>query len=392
MQRISANTATQGRDSKAFTLVELLVVIAIIGILVALLLPAIQAAREAARRAQCQNNLKNVCIAVLNYESANKVYPVGFVSQPTAVESWGWAVFTLPYLEEQGIYDRLRPSKTFMQPVDGTRKGQRNLADVFAAAKSNLDEIAPLQTPISVFKCPSDSTPALVPCDTGNGDCQVVNPPAKSTDDDLWVRSFLGNNSSQLPDRFLPSASNYVGNRGTIDASCDGFGSGTAAAPWVPLGYRCESNGVFYGNSKVATKHITDGTTKTFMAGERNRFCMAATWIGARNPRDGSENHSSLWVLAHAYEPLNHPLTQGYNTCTEGFASAHTGGGFFGFCDGSVRFISDEVSFDRAGNVRGCFASQSVPLCVTRNASGQPIGVYQRLAWRNDELPIDETE
>src|SRR3954449_10816988 len=90
-----------------FTLVELLVVIAIIGILVALLLPAIQAAREAARRAQCQSNMKNVALAVLNYESNSKKYPVGFVSQPAEVESWAWGVFILPYLEEQGIYDRL---------------------------------------------------------------------------------------------------------------------------------------------------------------------------------------------------------------------------------------------------------------------------------------------
>ena len=381
------------RGPRGFTLVELLVVIAIIGILVALLLPAIQAAREAARRAQCQNNTKNICLAVLNYESATKKYPVGFVSQPSAVESWGWAVFALPYLEEQGIYDRLRPSTKFMQPVDGARKGQRNLADVFAAAKSNASEIVPLQTPIAVFRCPSDSTPALVPCEQPGGGCSPsFNPPAKASDDDVWARSFVGNNSGQLPEIFLPSASNYVGSRGTIDANCDGFGSGTAASPWVPLDYRCASNGVFFGDSNIASKHVTDGTSKTFMVGERNRFCMAATWIGARNPRDGSENHSSLWVLAHAYEPLNHPLTQGYNTCTEGFASAHTGGGYFGFCDGSVRFISDDVSFDRAGNSRGCFASLSTPLCVTKNAAGQPIGVYQRLAWRNDELPIDETQ
>src|SRR5688500_3542280 len=105
--------------SHGFTLVELLVVIAIIGILVALLLPAIQAAREAARRATCQNNLKNVALGVLNYESAKKKFPVGFVSQPAQVESWGWAAFALPYLEEQAVYDRLRPSESFVQPVDG---------------------------------------------------------------------------------------------------------------------------------------------------------------------------------------------------------------------------------------------------------------------------------
>src|SRR5215470_16209875 len=100
------------RARRGFTLVELLVVIAIIGILVALLLPAIQAAREAARRAQCQNHMKNIALACLNYESAKKHLPPGFVSSPDsarATEAWAWTTFALPNLEEQAIYDRLRP-------------------------------------------------------------------------------------------------------------------------------------------------------------------------------------------------------------------------------------------------------------------------------------------
>src|SRR6476660_9444178 len=118
-------------SKKGFTLVELLVVIAIIGILVALLLPAIQAAREAARRAKCQSNLHNLGLACLNFESAKKRLPIGFVATgPGAIESWGWGVYILPYIEEQGIYDQLRPSEKFEQPMDGARKGQRNLADV----------------------------------------------------------------------------------------------------------------------------------------------------------------------------------------------------------------------------------------------------------------------
>src|SRR5256886_15804467 len=89
---------------KGFTLVELLVVIAIIGILVALLLPAIQAAREAARRAQCQANLHNVALAVLNYESARKILPEGMTFDPTAsaniqqIPNYGpnWVIKILP--------------------------------------------------------------------------------------------------------------------------------------------------------------------------------------------------------------------------------------------------------------------------------------------------------
>src|SRR4051812_36171894 len=136
---------TMGR--KAFTLVELLVVIPIIGILVALLLPAIQAAREAARRSKCQSNLHNLALAVLNFESAKKKLPVGFVSQPSAVEAWGWAVFILPYVEEQALYDRLRPSPTYLEPVSATRAGPRNLADTLSSAKTNTSDLAALQTP-----------------------------------------------------------------------------------------------------------------------------------------------------------------------------------------------------------------------------------------------------
>jgi prepilin-type N-terminal cleavage/methylation domain-containing protein len=394
-----ANRVSEKRGY-GFTLVELLVVIAIIGILVALLLPAIQAAREAARRAQCQNHLHNICLAVLNYESAHKTYPVGFVSQPSEDESWGWAVFILPYLEEQAIYDRLRPSPTFLQPIAAGKKGSRNLADVFEDGATNANEIVPLQTPLPVFRCASDSTPALVPCDQPGGGCSGSWNPAPpdplydTSDHDLWVRSFIGKHSGKISPRFLPSASNYVGNRGIIDDGCPGSGSGSATDPWVAdnAAGRCMTNGVFFANSQVSGRQITDGTSKTFMAGERSRFCMAATWIGARNTVAGSETHSSMWTLAHAYDPLNSPHTLYYNTCTETFSSSHTGGGYFGFCDGSVHFISDDISFERVGNGRTCYVKHPItPLanCQTRSGS-LVIGVYQRLAWRDDGVPVDD--
>src|SRR5829696_74432 len=132
LSRVSRNVAP-----RAFTLVELLVVIAIIGILVALLLPAIQAAREAARRAQCQNHLKNIGLALQNYHSATKRFPKGYVSTGAgAIEAWAWSTFLLPYLEEQGIFDQLRPAQEWIVPVDKDRTGKRNLADVLAAIKA----------------------------------------------------------------------------------------------------------------------------------------------------------------------------------------------------------------------------------------------------------------
>ena len=103
---------------KGFTLVELLVVIAVIGILVGLLLPAVQAAREAARRTQSQNNLKQLGLGMLNYESALKRLPSGYISNindpaafPDSLDAapgWGWGALILPYIEQQSLANQIQ--------------------------------------------------------------------------------------------------------------------------------------------------------------------------------------------------------------------------------------------------------------------------------------------
>jgi prepilin-type N-terminal cleavage/methylation domain-containing protein len=99
------------RSTAAFTLVELLVVIAIIGVMVGLLLPAVQAAREAARRMQCKNNLKQIALAVHNYESANRVFPpsatIRMVGAINTNASWSIHGRILPYIEQGTLADRV---------------------------------------------------------------------------------------------------------------------------------------------------------------------------------------------------------------------------------------------------------------------------------------------
>ena len=96
------------RDSTGFTLVELLVVIAIIGILVGLLLPAVQAAREAARRVQCMNNVRQIGLALTNYESAHRRFPSGWVDwKQTTKPGWGVSQSLLPFMEQTNISSRL---------------------------------------------------------------------------------------------------------------------------------------------------------------------------------------------------------------------------------------------------------------------------------------------
>jgi prepilin-type N-terminal cleavage/methylation domain-containing protein len=112
-RRVKDFKVERRQDSAAFTLVELLVVIAIIGILVALLLPAVQAAREAARANQCRNNLKQIGLGILNYESAKKKLPPGTEIDPkkdcTSVGCRGVGLYVLlfPYLEENAADSRV---------------------------------------------------------------------------------------------------------------------------------------------------------------------------------------------------------------------------------------------------------------------------------------------
>ncbi|TWT33940.1 hypothetical protein KOR34_37760 [Posidoniimonas corsicana] len=155
-------TAAPTRGRGAFTLVELLVVIAIIGILIALLLPAVQAAREAARRADCQNNLKQIGLALQNVHDAEGALPQGVYTDPNNSNSagLGWMTRVLPYIEEQAKYDLIA-----QHVPPGSTKTAWEYYFPFQYASSQGRVIPTSDQSIDAFTCPSSDVPALVPGD-----------------------------------------------------------------------------------------------------------------------------------------------------------------------------------------------------------------------------------
>jgi prepilin-type N-terminal cleavage/methylation domain-containing protein/prepilin-type processing-associated H-X9-DG protein len=275
--------------SRAFTLVELLVVIAIIGVLVALLLPAIQAARESARRSQCKNNLKQIGLALHNYESTRRTFPAGFTSASATINGpgigpgWGWGAYILPYLEESSIQIDFK----------------REITDPL------YDQIRTLTLP--VFRCPSDSVELpLFPVQGGSN-----------------------NTITQV------AFSNYVGVAGTYEVSV----------------YPDEGTGVLFRNKLIAIKQITDGLSHTLMIGERDSHkSPETTWVGAitnsvippLNPTYDNEGPPVL-ILTNTGTVADDRVPNNALDHVEDSNSAHPQGVHFMFADGSVQAINNDI-------------------------------------------------
>jgi len=336
------------RKVKAFTLVELLVVIAIIGILIALLLPAVQAAREAARRSQCSNNLKQLVLAVHNYADSHKTFPSGFITDvpqdPTVLErsNWGWGALTLPYVEQETLRSQLQVG--------------RRLLHVNLATPAGL---AALQTPLQAFMCPSDVGPVL---------------------NNFAGTSGTGENYSKLvtsdgSDRIPIAKSNYVG------VMCSGNSTTPSVNP-APYG---PATGVLFQNSAVAFRDIKDGTSSTFMLGERS-FRVNNLDVGAANALGfsaevssyTSRNRAQLGVLGIPYWGINQTVVNRPHQ-NRGFHSLHPGGAQFALCDGSVRFISENIDHKPrttpGTHPFGAWVDSTLErLCA--KGDGQPIGQF----------------
>ena len=293
----------------AFTLVELLVVIAIIGILIAMLLPAVQAVREAARRIQCANNVRQLSLSMLNYESANQKFPPG-VSIPSHAM---WSAFILPFIEQQNLFESIDFDTGF--------------EDV---SPSNADNIATLSVSLPFMVCPSAGVPA------------------KQLDPLLGV--------DRSPSCYLACSSGLLNRE-------------SGAFPWAGMdafGAFEASDGVFYVNSESPMASMFDGASNTMAVGEalpdqdvtgtdftgdaqkvdhwyigsRELETMAAVNAQMEFTTDNSE------CLGSTACPINSLMMGDRTTIDEkelSFGSRHVSGVNIGFADGHVQFISDSI-------------------------------------------------
>ena len=340
---LPAASSTVRTRCAAFTLVELLVVIAIIGVLVALLLPAVQAAREAARRTQCMNNLKQIGVALHNYHSAKAQFPPGWIRNGAYGASWGWGTFLLPYIEQNPAFVALDPYRATLDE---------------AALDPQRLEI--LQTPISTYRCPSDSEHILHP---GNANLQP------------WI-------VGRIQDQEIAMA-NYVAVYGPGDLAernptPDAHHNGAAANAIDNFG-----KGPFSKNSTTRVADITDGTSNTFAVGERAFHAprheyvdvaeyMAAFWCGLGHGNQANwHSEGPHWVLGHTFTFLHNSVNA---SALQGFSSRHPGGTQFLMCDGSVRFISEDID------------------ATNFYLDEPPIGLYQQLSHKSDGQVQDTEE
>ncbi|MGD9634747.1 MAG: DUF1559 domain-containing protein [Pirellulales bacterium] len=329
---------------RGFTLVELLVVIAIIGILVALLLPAIQAAREAARRTQCQNNLKNMGLALINYADVNKRLPPATQFRPKKPfpqvpngPGGTWVVRIWPYIEEQALYDKFDHTKS-------------------SRAVENAEIIA---APLPWLICPSDSdAPPNGLFDTADKQDGANNNPNRTSSNGkatlvmgLWYPVSAG------PTHF-DGCPYCTGTRPNM--CCQGAALGSDAVDIAGeviggVGTRPSFAGLFgRWEEGIKLSEATDGLTHVFLAGET---------IAAHCKYQCA--HCPNFPIANTNVPLNTllktPASLPAGGCTAGktddpeaggycescgYKSRHPGGAHMLMADGSVHFVNEAIDFD----------------------------------------------
>ncbi len=346
-------------SSRGFTLIELLVVISIIGVLVALLLPAVQSAREAARRAQCVNNLKQIGVALFNYESSTGVFPPGYIDyQNNSANTpdldmgpgWGWAAMVLPFLEQQPLYNSINFS----------------LGITVVSNPANAANSTAVVTSLLVFQCPSDGYNPQ-PCVLY--DSTFTNPIATVGHSNYaavcgWEECFMNATGNPLPSY----VNQYDGNDLDGDPTDGIYGSNSG----ITCGFGSAGIGMFWRNSNTRIAAVTDGLSNTNAIGERCTAHSPTTWVGAvTGARCPAWMCTSPWTTpntppsqcpntgngtAYDQSDFDEALCLGHGNAThkpnsdnpvfdpDVFWSMHPGGCNFLFGDGSVRFLKSGIN------------------------------------------------
>jgi prepilin-type N-terminal cleavage/methylation domain-containing protein/prepilin-type processing-associated H-X9-DG protein len=341
-----------GGPTTGFTLVELLVVIAIIGILVALLLPAVQAAREAARRSHCKNNIKNIALGWLLHEDTHKFLPSGgwgrfWTADPNQgygeLQPGSWVYSILTYIEEQQL-----------------RELGRGLAITSPGFKDATTKLH--QTPIPLFHCPSRRQARIYLADNGSVKVQT------------WLTALANSSGIVKGDYASNSGSSRewdtVGYFEPADYSSAASGTWTVTnvcdktvPPAARINFVHCQNGVSYYRSEVKLSMISDGTSGTYMVGEKYLFPEGydgalsgqAGWTYAEN--QGMYTGAEWDNQRVAFEPTNTNFPPSIATLEDcqprqdrlkydsyaAFGSAHSGGLNMAMCDGSIHTVSYDI-------------------------------------------------
>ena len=306
--------ALSRRSRRGFTLVELLVVIAIIGIRVAMLLPAVQSARESARRAQCQNHMRQIGLATVNFEDAKKHLPPSHwspISAKTGTKAYHSVLsYILPFIEESAIADQWDFEQSWDHsdsslPVDNKRLSEQTIA---------------------TFRCPS------VPEE------RVENPGA--CDYTVCERIQVGWALTELIEA------------GAVTPQ------GNARGLYESVLSTTNKSGLYGDTSLLAERFpkitdVTDGMSKTFMwfetGGRPIAYRDGATYTveiaGGRRTVQATTSGGSSWADYENWHYVHERCGNAFFNCTnnEEIYGFHTGGAFFGMGDGSVQWVSDTI-------------------------------------------------
>ncbi|TWT43227.1 DUF1559 domain-containing protein [Botrimarina hoheduenensis] len=348
MQQRTANrqaTTIATARPQGFTLVELLVVIAIIGVLIGMLLPAVQAAREAARRSQCSNRLRQLVLAMHNYESARRELPAGFLSQSgtplgryamtyDAPPGWGWGSLVLDYLEESAVIGAIDRQLPLTAPQHRELIGET----------------------LNAFLCPTVSGPTEpFVVNDASGAPLVVNGSSVVVGRSHYVASH--GQESCWGDCGVPGVKEIFIDIYAVGAAAKGSAEVSATGDITAI-----ADGPFYRNSRTRFADVTDGLSKTIFLGEHSSLLSEKTWAGvvpgagvtpAFISGDNGPDSAATLVLVHAgpsggeqYQatglPIIHPVNFPTYHVGQMYAE-HPGGGNVALGDGSVRFVQDQV-------------------------------------------------